>query len=188
MTLGAGSTVFAKNVLGKLLSPALRDSEFALYDIDHERLLDSEIMLNVLNKKYGTMAESGLYRPPTGSGWGQLIINAIQVGGYKPSTVIDFSTEKYGFRQTIADIRYWNIFRALRTLPVMFDFARDMEEVCPDVSLNHTNPMAIVTGAMLCLEQRPQLRQVQVCRHLRIWACPGQRALPYRESTIWSGS
>jgi len=52
--LGAGSTVFAKNVLGdSILSPALRDSEFALYDIDPERLRDSEAMLNVLNQKYG---------------------------------------------------------------------------------------------------------------------------------------
>ncbi|MBR7103394.1 MAG: alpha-glucosidase/alpha-galactosidase, partial [Lentisphaeria bacterium] len=80
------------------------------------------------------------------------VVNAIQVGGYEPSTVIDFEIpKKYGLRQTIADtLGIGGIFRALRTIPVMLDFAREMEEVAPDAwLLNYTNPMAMLTGAML---------------------------------------
>jgi alpha-galactosidase len=170
--LGAGSTVFAKNVLGdSLLSPALRDSEFALYDIDHERLLDSEIMLNVLNKKYGDHGRIVAYTDQRQALAGaNYVINAIQVGGYKPSTVIDFEVpKKYGLRQTIADtLGIGGIFRALRTLPVMFDFARDMEEVCPDaLLLNYTNPMAIVTGAML---RFTSIKTVGLCHSVQVCA------------------
>ena len=80
------------------------------------------------------------------------VVNAIQVGGYEPSTVIDFEIpRKYGLRQTIADtLGIGGIFRALRTIPVMLDFAHDIEEVAPDAwFLNYTNPMAMLTGAML---------------------------------------
>lgn len=49
--MGAGSTVFAKNVLGDCMcTEALRDSEMALYDIDEERLNDSKIVLEAINK------------------------------------------------------------------------------------------------------------------------------------------
>ena len=48
--MGAGSTVFAKNVLGdSMLTPALRDFELALYDIDPKRLEESYVMVNALN-------------------------------------------------------------------------------------------------------------------------------------------
>ena len=62
------------------------------------------------------------------------VINAIQVGGYEPSTVIDFEVpKKFGLRQTIADTRgIGGIFRGLRSLPVMADFARDVEVLCPE--------------------------------------------------------
>ena len=152
--LGAGSTVFAKSILGDcLLSPALREAEFALYDIDPERLRDSEVMLNNINNNTGNYGKIVAYtdrrKALAGSDY---VINAIQVGGYEPSTVIDFEVpKKYGLRQTIADtLGIGGIFRALRTIPVLFDFAKDMEEVCPDAwFLNYTNPMAILTGAML---------------------------------------
>ena len=79
------------------------------------------------------------------------VVNAIQVGGYDPATIIDFEIpKKYGLRQTIADtLGIGGIMRALRTIPVMEDFARDMEEVCPDaLLLNYTNPMAMLSGYM----------------------------------------
>ena len=80
------------------------------------------------------------------------VVNAIQVGGYDPCTIIDFEIpKKYGLRQTIADtLGIGGIMRALRTIPVMDDFAKDMAEVCPNaLLLNYTNPMAILTGYML---------------------------------------
>lgn len=152
--IGAGSTVFAKNVLGDCIhTPALRDSEIALYDIDLERLRDSENMLKNINSNNGNPAKITVYTNRKEALKGaKYVVNAIQVGGYEPCTVTDFEIpKKYGLRQTIADtLGIGGIFRALRTIPVMLDMARDMEEVCPDAwFLNYTNPMAILTGAML---------------------------------------
>lgn len=152
--VGAGSTVFAKNVLGDcILTPALRESELALFDIDMERLKDSENMLNNINNNHGGHAKIVAYTDRKEALRGaDYVVNAIQVGGYEPSTVIDFEIpKKYGLRQTIADtLGIGGIFRSLRTIPVMLDIARDMEEVCPDAwFLNYTNPMAMLVGAML---------------------------------------
>jgi len=152
--LGAGSTMFAKNVLGDcILTPALKESHIALYDIDLLRLKESEDILNTINSNYGGRAKITAYDDRKKALEGaDYVINAIQVGGYKPCTVTDFEIpKKYGLRQTIADtLGIGGIFRALRTIPVLFDFARDIEEVCPDAwFLNYTNPMAILTGAML---------------------------------------
>lgn len=152
--IGAGSTVFSKNILGdSFISPALRDSEFALYDIDLQRLKESETMLRILNENLGNHGKIVAYTDRKQALAGaDYVINAIQVGGYEPCTVIDFEVpKKYGLRQTIGDtLGIGGIFRGLRTIPVMLDIARDMEEVCPDAwLLNYTNPMAILTGAML---------------------------------------
>jgi len=153
--LGAGSTIFAKNVLGDcLLTPALRDAEYALFDIDAERLGDSKMMLDTINRnvnagKARVRAYQDRRKALTGAGF---VVNAVQVGGYRPCTVIDFEIPKrYGLRQTIGDtLGIGGIFRTLRTLPVLFDFARDIEELCPEAwFLNYTNPMAMLTGALL---------------------------------------
>lgn len=152
--IGAGSTVFAKNILGDcLFVPALSGFEFALYDIDHKRLKESETMLRHLKENYGAHVTITSYHNRKEALMdAKYVINAIQVGGYRPSTVIDFEIpKKYGLRQTIADtVGIGGIFRFLRTFPVMLDFAKEMEEVCPNaLLLNYTNPMATLTGAML---------------------------------------
>ncbi|WP_019536950.1 alpha-glucosidase/alpha-galactosidase [Paenibacillus ginsengihumi] len=152
--LGAGSTVFAKNVLGDcMLTPSLQDFELALFDIDHERLKDSENMLNNLKESLGSGCKVKAYTDRKEALRGaKYVVNAIQVGGYEPCTVTDFEIpKKYGLRQTIADtIGIGGIFRNLRTIPVMLDFAKDMQEVCPDAwFLNYTNPMAVLTNAMI---------------------------------------
>lgn len=152
--IGAGSTIFAKNVLGDcMFVPTLNGFEFALHDIDETRLKDSEHMLLNLARKYNPSIKvrSYLDRKEALTG-AKYVINAVQIGGYEPSTVIDFEIpKKYGLRQTIADtIGIGGLFRSLRTIPVLFDFAKDMEEVCPDAwFLNYTNPMSTITGAML---------------------------------------
>lgn len=153
--LGAGSTIFAKNVLGDcLLTPALQDAEYALFDIDAARLGDSKLMLETINLNVNggrarVIAHEDRRKALAGAGF---VVNAVQVGGYRPGTVIDFEIpKKYGLRQTIGDtLGIGGIFRLLRTMPVLFDFARDMEEVCPQAwFLNYSNPMAMLTGALL---------------------------------------
>ncbi len=174
--LGAGSTVFAKNILGDaMLSPELSDSEIALYDIDAERLRDSELMLNTLNATINSgKARIGSYlgseRRVDALRGADFIVNAIQVGGYDPATIIDFEIpKKYGLRQTIGDtLGIGGIFRALRTVPVMLDFARDIEKVAPKAwMLNYTNPMCIVTGAML---RASGVRTVGLCHSVQVCA------------------
>ncbi|MBB6673396.1 alpha-glucosidase/alpha-galactosidase [Cohnella nanjingensis] len=151
--LGAGSTVFAKNVLGDcMLTPALQGFEIALFDIDAERLADSERMLNNLKATSGSTCSIRAYADRKEALRGaKFVVNAIQVGGYDPCTITDFEVpKKYGLRQTIADtVGIGGIFRNLRTIPVMLDFARDIQEVCPDAwFLNYTNPMAVLTNVM----------------------------------------
>ena len=172
--MGAGSTVFAKNVLGDCMCrESLKDSEIALYDIDAERLKESETVLKSLNaninsKRAKITSYLGEENRKKALQNANFVVNAIQVGGYKPSTVIDFEIpKKYGLRQTIADtLGIGGIFRALRTIPVMLDFAHDMEEVCPDAwFLNYTNPMAMLTGAML---RGTSIKTVGLCHSVQV--------------------
>lgn len=168
--IGAGSTIFTKNVLGDcLFVPALAGFEFALFDIDEQRLKDSENMLNNLKENYNSNVTIKSYSDRKDALRGaKYVINAIQVGGYKPSTVIDFEIpKKYGLQQTIADTTgIGGIFRALRTIPVMLDFAKDIEEVCPDaLFLNYTNPMAALTGAML---RYTNVKTIGLCHSVQV--------------------
>ena len=155
--MGAGSTVFAKNVIGDCMcAEVFSDAEFALYDIDGARLRESELMLNAINNTInGGKAKISCYlgvenRKDALRG-ASFVVNAIQVGLYDPCTIIDFEVPKrFGLRQTIGDtLGIGGIMRALRTIPVLSDFAKDMEEVCPDaLFLNYTNPMAMLSGYM----------------------------------------
>ncbi|AMG51140.1 alpha-glucosidase/alpha-galactosidase [Enterococcus gallinarum] len=169
--IGAGSTIFAKNVLGDaMLTPSLADSHIALYDIDEKRLLESEAMLKTINKNANqNRAEIQVYHDRKEAlRDADFVVNAIQVGGYKPSTVIDFEIpKKYGLRQTIGDtMGIGGIFRTLRTLPVMLEFAREMEEVCPNAwLLNYTNPMAMLTMGVL---KATSIKTVGLCHSVQV--------------------
>ena len=173
--MGAGSTIFAKNVLGdSMVTPALEESTIALYDIDAKRLNESHLMLSAINNNLGNKARietyCGVENRRAALRGANYVVNAIQVGGYEPCTVTDFEIpKKYGLRQTIADtLGIGGIFRALRTIPVMMDFARDMEEVCPDAwFLNYTNPMAMLTGAML---RYTGIKTVGLCHSVQVCA------------------
>ncbi|EGL14826.1 MULTISPECIES: alpha-glucosidase/alpha-galactosidase [unclassified Paenibacillus] len=151
--MGAGSTVFAKNILGDcMVTEALQGYELALFDIDGERLRDSETMLNHIKNTVGSTCRIKAYSDRKEALRGaKVVINAIQVGGYDPCTIMDFEIpKKYGLRQTIADtVGIGGIFRNLRTIPVVLDFARDIREVCPDAwFFNYTNPMAVLTNVL----------------------------------------
>ena len=155
--MGAGSTVFARNVIGDCMcSEVLRDSVFALYDIDAQRLEESRTILEAIRKAKGNFGKIECYvgvenRKDALRG-ASFVVNAIQVGLYDPCTIIDFEVpKKYGLRQTIGDtLGIGGIMRALRTIPVLKGFADDMAEVCPDaLFLNYVNPMAMLTGYML---------------------------------------
>ena len=154
--MGAGSTVFARNVIGDCMCvDSLKDSVFALYDIDASRVEESRVILEAMRKAKGGFGKIecyvGVENRKAALKDANFVANAIQVGGYDPCTIIDFEIpKKFGLLQTIGDtLGIGGIMRALRTIPVMEDFAKDMEEVCPDaLFLNYTNPMAMLTGYM----------------------------------------
>lgn len=172
--MGAGSTIFARNVLGDCMcTPALQDAQIALYDIDPVRLNDSELILNAINRtvNHGRsdirtyLGEENRKEALSGA---TFVVNAIQVGGYDPCTIIDFEIpKKYGLRQTIADtLGIGGIMRGLRTIPVLEEFAKDMEEVCPHAYfLNYTNPMAILTGYM---QRYTSIKTIGLCHSVQV--------------------
>lgn len=172
--MGAGSTVFAKNVIGDCMcAEVFSDAEFALYDIDGARLRESELMLNAINNTInGGKAKISCYlgvenRKDALRG-ASFVVNAIQVGLYDPCTIIDFEVPKrFGLRQTIGDtLGIGGIMRALRTIPVLSDFAKDMEEVCPDaLFLNYTNPMAMLSGYM---QRYTGIKTIGLCHSVQV--------------------
>ena len=171
--MGAGSTVFSRNVVGDCLcTEALRDSVFALYDIDAQRLEESRVILEALRKACGGYGKiecyCGVENRKEALRGANFVVNTIQVGLYDPCTIIDFEVpKKYGLRQTIADtLGIGGIMRALRTIPVMADFARDMEEVCPGAwFLNYTNPMSMLTGYM---QRYTDVNTVGLCHSVQV--------------------
>lgn len=173
--LGAGSTVFARNVIGDCMcAEALRDSEFALYDIDSQRLEQSHTILEAMRKNKGGYGKITCFLGATqrkdALRGADFVVNAIQVGGYDPCTIIDFEIpKKYGLRQTIADtLGIGGIMRGLRTIPVMEEFAHDMEEVCPDaLLLNYTNPMAMLSGY---IQRYTGVKTVGLCHSVQVCA------------------
>ncbi len=190
--MGAGSTVFAKNVLGdSMLSPALENSTIALYDIDPQRLEESYRMLTAIGSNLGHKAKiekyCGVENRRAALRDANYVVNAIQVGLYEPCTVTDFEVpKKYGLRQTIADtLGIGGIFRALRTIPVMQDFADDMAVVCPNAwFLNYTNPMAMLTGYM---QRFTPIKTIGLCHSVQV--CAGtlmkHANMDYDETVQW---
>ena len=151
--VGAGSTVFAKNLLGDILSfPELAGSSISLHDIDAERLSTSALVAHRIAETLDVAPtiEASTDRRQALEG-ADYVITMFQVGGYEPATVTDFEIPKrYGLRQTIADtLGIGGIMRGLRTIPVLVDLGHDMEEVCGDATLlNYVNPMAMLCWAV----------------------------------------
>src|SRR6201997_2485941 len=167
--IGAGSTVFAKNLIGDILSfPELADSSICLFDIDENRLKTSEVVARRIAQtlRISATVETTTDRARAFDG-ASYAINMIQVGGYRPCTVTDFEIpKKYGLQQTIADtLGIGGIMRALRTVPVLIEMCREMEQLCPEVMhLNYVNPMAMNCWA---LAEATKARTVGLCHSVQ---------------------
>ncbi|MCH8979007.1 MAG: alpha-glucosidase/alpha-galactosidase [Armatimonadetes bacterium] len=168
--VGAGSTAFAKTLMGDVLSyDELKESHIALMDIDPERLSTSEIVARKVKEATGAKnakitAHTDRREALDGADY---VIVIVQVAGYRPGTETDFEIpKKYGLRQTIADtLGVGGIFRALRTVPVLLDIAKDMEELCPDaLMINYTNPMAMLCWAM---NRATKIKNVGLCHSVQ---------------------
>ncbi len=183
--IGAGSTVFARNLLGDLLAyEELADAEIALFDIDATRLATSELVarrvVDALDAPAKIVATTDRRAALDGADYA---INMIQVGGYEPATVVDFEVPKqFGLRQTIADtLGIGGIMRGLRTIPVLLSICADMEALCPDVwFLNYTNPMAMNCRA---INHASSIRTVGLCHSVQgtAFELSLDLGIPYRE-------
>ena len=167
--IGAGSTVFAKNLIGDILAyPELAGATLSLHDIDEQRLHTTQVVAERLARGRGAhpTIEAHLDRRAALDG-ADFAISMFQVGGYRPSTAIDFEIpKKYGLRQTIADtLGIGGIMRGLRTIPVFLDLTADIEQLCPDAwLLNYVNPMAIITWA---LQSATKVKSVGLCHSVQ---------------------
>ncbi len=168
--IGAGSTVFMKNIVGDILQrPALAGAELRLMDIDEQRLNESAIVAGKLIAALGVAATVSTFADRRASlADADFVIVAFQVGGYEPCTVTDFEVpKKYGLRQTIADtLGVGGIMRGLRTVPHLWAVCEDILAVCPDaIMLQYVNPMAINTWAITA--KYPTIRQVGLCHSVQ---------------------
>jgi alpha-galactosidase len=167
--LGAGSTVFAKNLLTDILSfTELKDAKIALHDIDEARLETTRVVGERIAEALDAHPkwESHLDRKSALEG-ADYAVGMFQVGGYDPGTITDFTVAKqFGLRQTIGDtLGIGGIMRALRTIPVYLEMCRDMEAVCPDaLLLNYVNPMAMVTWA---INRATDIKTVGLCHSVQ---------------------
>jgi len=168
--VGAGSTVFAKTLIGDLISyPELAEgATIALMDVDAERLRTSELVARKIVETSGgsSRVEATLDRRAALEG-ADYVLTMIQVGGYRPATVTDFELPKqFGLQQTIGDtLGIGGIMRGLRTIPVLLDVCRDMEELCPDAYLlQYVNPMAMLCWA---LARTTSIRTVGLCHSVQ---------------------
>lgn len=168
--IGAGSTIFMKNIVGDCLHfPALASATFALMDIDRQRLDESAL---VARKMIATMGAAATVETTMDQreavGGADFVVTAFQIGGYKPCTVTDFDIPNaHGLQQTIADtLGVGGIMRGLRTVPALWRLAEDMLALCPNaLLLQYVNPMAINTWALSA--RYPALKQVGLCHSVQ---------------------
>ena len=169
--IGAGSTVFAKRLIGDiLLTPELRgEVEVMLHDIDTDRLKTSEIVTRRIAKSLNldiSIQASTDRRAMLKEA--DYVILMMQVGGFRPATVTDFEIpKKYGLRQTIADtLGIGGIMRGLRTIPVLKEILQEMEDLCPDATLlNYVNPMVMLCMAINRIA--PERKMVGLCHSVQ---------------------
>ena len=168
--IGAGSTVFMKNIIGDILQrPATAGATIALMDINPQRLAESEIVASKIIRTLDVKAKVETYIDQKKALQGaDFVVVAFQIGGYEPCTVTDFEVpKKYGLRQTIADtLGVGGIMRGLRTVPHLWKICEDMMQICPDAHLlQYVNPMAINTWAIS--QKYPKIKQVGLCHSVQ---------------------
>lgn len=168
--IGAGSAVFMKNIVGDILQrPALGGATIRLMDINPTRLEESEIIAKKLIATLGVSAKVETFSDQRQALDGtNFVVVCFQIGGYEPSTVIDFEVpKKYNLRQTIADtLGVGGIMRGLRTVPHLWSICEDMLQVAPEaIMLQYVNPMAINTWAIA--EKYPTIKQVGLCHSVQ---------------------
>ncbi len=168
--IGAGSAVFTKNIVVDLLHiSSFKNMHISLMDIDEKRLKLAKELVDTVSAKLNANPKITLHTDRK-----EALLNAdfvqttIQVGGYKPSTVLDFDIpKKYGLKQTIGDtLGIGGIMRGLRTIPILLDIAKDIMEVCPNsLWLQYVNPMC---SNMIAIKNKyPEVNSIGLCHSVQ---------------------
>ncbi|MHB8972237.1 MAG: alpha-galactosidase [Pirellulaceae bacterium] len=148
--IGAGSIVFSTTLLNDMLAtPSLSESEFVLMDLDQAKLQRVENYICRLIDRHGLQATVGSTTDRRAAlNQADYVITTFQVGGMDAFQIDYEVPKKYGIDVCVGQcIGPGGVFRALRSIPVMAELVKDMEELCPRAYLlNYVNPMA-----MLCL-------------------------------------
>ncbi len=168
--IGAGSTVFTKNIVIDLLNiEKFKSLEIALMDINEKRLEKTYEILEIISKKvnaYPKITKHTNRREALKNA--DFVQTTIQVGGYKPATITDFEIpKKYGLRQTIADtLGIGGIMRGLRTIPVLLEIAKDINEVCPNALwMQYVNPMC--SNMIAINHMYPEIKSIGLCHSVQ---------------------
>ena len=168
--IGAGSTVFTKNIVVDLMTiDNFKSIEIALMDIDKNRLDKTLEVLKIISKKMGVTPQFTTHTNRREAlKDADFVQTTIQVGGYRPSTVIDFEIpSKFGLSQTIADtLGIGGIMRGLRTIPVLLDIAQDINDVCPNaIWMQYVNPMC---SNMIAIKTKyPEIKSLGLCHSVQ---------------------
>ena len=168
--IGAGSTVFTKNIVVDLLTiDQFKTIEIALMDIDKNRLIKTKEVLEIISKKMGVTPKISIHTNRKEALIDtEFVQTTIQVGGYKPSTVIDFEIpKKFGLNQTIADtLGVGGIMRSLRTIPVLLDIAEDIDQICSKaIWMQYVNPMC--TNMIAINKAFPKIKSIGLCHSVQ---------------------
>ncbi|WP_227377194.1 alpha-glucosidase/alpha-galactosidase [Haladaptatus halobius] len=186
--IGAGSIVFARNLMGDILSfPELQGSRLSLMDIDSERLNRSASAADAMlaeNNVEATIETTTDRR--TALDDADYVLNMIHVGGREPFKNEIRIPQQYGVNQAVGDtLGPGGVFRMLRTVPVMLDLAHDMEELCPDaLLLNYTNPMAMLCWA---IDEATEIDIIGLCHSVQhtAEAVSNYASVPTDELEYW---
>ena len=166
--IGAGSLTFTRNLARDILTfPLLEDATLALMDIDSERLgfAQKSVQRIIDLGSYPAKVEATLDRVEALRG-ADAVLTTILVGSTEVWRGDIEIPEKYGVDLCVGDTRGpAGIFRALRTIPVMLDIARDVERYAPDaIFLNYTNPMAMNCRAV---QRESSIRVTGLCHSVQ---------------------
>lgn len=150
--IGAGSIVFCKTLMLDIMAtPELEDTEFVLMAPSTSKTSQVKAFADKVIEKNGLKSKATVTTDRrealTGADY---VITSFQVGGVS-AFGLDYKIPlKYGVDQCIGDtLGPGGVFRALRSIPVILDVARDMEELCPQaILLNYVNPMAMICWAL----------------------------------------
>lgn len=152
VVVGAGSIIFSTTVTNDLLAtPALSDSSIVLVDptIAKAQRVENYVKRIVAQNGLKATIRSTTDRREALQG-ADFVITTIKIGGAAAFKADYEIPRKYGIDVCVGEcVGPGGVFRALRTIPVMVEIVRDIQEICPSaVLLNYVNPMAMICMAI----------------------------------------